>query len=703
MTLAILGQSLVLLALLAAATGAVVSFIGGRRLLVATPDAPAERDRELPATTDRLANLGGRLLQVLLFATIAASFLLILGLVSHDFTLAYVHGRTSLDLPVFYRITSYWSGQEGSLLMWLTVLAAFGVFMMRSLRKARVSAAMLSFATGIVLAVASFFALLVAVVSRPFAVVEQIARDGAGMSPSLQNYWMAVHPPALYIGYVGVTVPFAIVAGALLARRRDDAWIATTRSWVMLSWIFLTLGLILGARWAYEEIGWGGYWAWDPVENAALMPWLTATALMHSIMVQQRRGMMRFWNAVLATLGFALSIFGTFITRSGVLSSVHSFVSSPVGWWFIAALIVIAVGAMTLLFRSRDILHAKHDVDAVVSRESLLLFNNLLFVSLALVVLWGVVYPIMTAALAGSRISLEKPWYDFFAAAFGLPLTFLVAFAPFIAWRGTPLKRTLAAMKWPFLLCVTVGVVLVLAGAGSSPVGIAAVSLGALVIFGVLTDLRRSVQARRAAEPEESVFTSVRGVVVRQRRRMGAWLAHAGFGLVVIAIAGTAWGHSTTRDLQQGDRFSVHGYSFHYVDVSRHRGATSMQTRAVFDVRRGGTNLGQMKAGRDFYPASGELSNEVAIEHEWLRARDVFVSMDRITETGAITVKVFINPLVPLLWLGGIIIVLGALLAALPSRRSAFALDRVDSNDGNGVQEQDDAVHELRNGTAAPR
>ena len=703
MTFAILGQALVLLALVAAISGAALSFLGGRQLMRTTPDALAVADRDLPATGNRLADLGGRILNVLLLSSIAASFLLILALVSQDFTLSYVHGRTSRDLPVFYRITSYWSGQEGSLLMWLTVLAGFGALMVRSLRRAQVAAPILAFATGVLMTVATFFALLVATVSRPFAVVDQLARDGSGMSPSLQNYWMAVHPPALYIGYVGVTVPFAIVAGALLARRRDDAWIATTRGWVTLSWVFLTLGLILGARWAYEEIGWGGYWAWDPVENAALMPWLTATALLHSIMVQARRGMMRFWNAVLATLTFALSIFGTFITRSGVLSSVHSFVSSPVGWWFIGALVVLAASALLLLYRSRDILRAQHDVDAIVSRETMLLFNNLLLVSLALVVLWGVVYPILTAGLASSRISLEKPWYDFFAAAFGLPLTFLLAFAPFIAWRGTPIRRALRAMRWPFLLVVAVGAVLATFGAGDSPSGIAAVCLGALVIFGVIADLRRTVAARRAAEADEAAGTRLRGVLVRHRRRMGAWLAHAGFGIVVIAIAGTAWTQSTTRELSRGDVVRIGGYTLTYTDVTRHRAPTAMQTRAIFQVRRGDRDLGTMRSGRDFYPASGELSNEVAIRHNWTLGHDLFISIDRITEDGSVTAKVFVNPLVPLLWLGGIVIVLGALLASLPAPAVLLARGRVGSNDGSRVGVDPDAVHELRNGAAAPR
>jgi cytochrome c-type biogenesis protein CcmF len=681
MTLAILGQTLLLLAVLAAALGSVAGFAGGRRLVRSAPDRPASRIPGASITGDGPADAAIRALHVVLATAAAASFLVLLALVAKDFTLAYVEGRTSRDLELGFRLTALWSGQEGSLLMWLTVLAACGALMVRTLRRAAVPAALLAYATAVVLTIATFFAVLVAFVARPFAVVDQLQRDGAGMSPSLQNYWMAIHPPALYLGYVGVSIPFAIVAGALLARRRDDAWIATTRRWVVGSWIFLTLGLLLGARWAYEEIGWGGYWAWDPVENAALMPWLTATALLHSIMVQQRRGMMRFWNAVLATLTFGLSIFGTFLTRSGVLSSVHSFVSSPVGWWFIGALVVLVAASMLLLYRSRDVLRAHHDVDAVVSREGLLLFNNLLLVSLALVVLWGVVYPILTAGLGDTRVSLEKPWYDFFAAAFGLPLAALLAFAPFIAWQGTPVRRVLRSMLVPTLLMLALGVALVAAGLSSSPAGLAAVCLGALVIFGVATDLRRT----------------------RKRRRVGAWIAHAGIGLAVIAIAGGAWTTTTTRSLHPGETMRVGAYRLDYRTVERERDAARMHTRAVFTVSRRGDRLGTLRAGRDFHPASGEVSNEVGIRHDWLRSEDLFVTVDRLTEDGVVRAKAFVNPLVPLLWLAGIVLALGALIAAWPERVHTLRASDIDRNRPERVPSELDAVHELRNRTAAPR
>lgn len=661
MIVAILGQALLLLAVVAAFAGCILCHVGGVRI------ARREPDRHVDGTAsigDRLADFGLMAPRLVLVTTTGAAFLLLLALVAKDYTLAYVQGRISDDLPLPFRLTALWSGQEGSLLLWLLVLSAFAVLMVRSLRRARVPSALLAHASGIMLGIATFFTLLVAFIARPFEIVDRIAQDGAGMSPSLQNYWMAAHPPALYLGYVGVAVPFAIVAGALLAGRRDDDWIATTRGWVMTSWIFLTIGLVLGARWAYEEIGWGGYWAWDPVENAALMPWLTATALLHSIMVQRRRGMMRLWNAILASLTFALSIFGTFVTRSGVLSSVHSFVSSPVGWWFIGFLAIVALGTITLLVRRRHLLTARHDVDSVVSREALLLFNNLLLVALALVVLWGVVYPIMTAAFADARISLEKPWYDFFAAAFGLPLTALLAFAPFIAWRGTPALRVLRSMLVPIALTAITGGALVAFGAGSSPLGVAAVCLGSLVLYGIAIDLRR----------------------VRSRRRIGAWMAHAGIAFVVIAVSGAGWSTRVERELQPGESMRAGAYSLRFEEVTRERTGAKMRTRAEFAVQRGGNDLGTMRAGRDFHPASGEASNEVAVRHEWLRAQDLFITIDRLTEDGTVQVVVLVNQLMPLLWFGGLLTVSGALVAALPARRRRPRID----DDAMRGSDQDD-------------
>jgi cytochrome c-type biogenesis protein CcmF len=703
MTLAILGQALLLLTLVASVLGSAAAFAGGRRLRLGATDRAASSTGGAEPTGDRFADGAIRALQVVFVASTIAMGLLMLALAARDYTFDYVQARISSDLPLGFRLTALWSGQEGSLLLWLVVLAGAGVLMVRSLRRASAPAALLANAVAIVLATCSFFALLVTFVARPFGVVDQLQRDGFGMSPALQNYWMAIHPPTLYLGYVGVTIPFAIVMGALLARRRDDDWIATTRGWVIASWTFLTLGLVLGGRWAYEEIGWGGYWAWDPVENAALMPWLTATALMHSIMVQQRRGMMRFWNAVLAALTFGLSIFGTFLTRSGVLSSVHSFVSSPVGWWFIGALCVVAFCSMLLLYRSRELLRARHDVDAVVSRETLLLFNNLLLVALALVVLWGVIYPILTAAFAGQRISLEEPWYDFFATAFGLPLLALVAFAPFVAWRGTPPRRVLRSITVPLLASLALGIVLIVLGLGSSPAAIAACCLAMLVIAGIAADVRRTARSRRDARPEEARATRAVHVLLRHRRRWGGWLAHAGIALLIVAVAGSAWDQSRSAELRTGDVLRIGDYELTYTEVVRERRGASMRTAATFDVVRSGRDLGQMRAGRDFHPASGEVSNEVGIRHDWLRMHDLMVTVDRLTEDGVAQVQVHVNPLVPLLWVAGMLVALGGTVAGWPVRRRPRSGGKFDTNASAGVEPSHDAVHELRNRAAAPR
>lgn len=692
MALAIIGQTLLLVAFVAALVGVTAGFFAGFRA----------RRSDVGSGGQVSLDISIRALHTVLAAAALATLLVLLALAASDFTLAYVEGRTSQDLPLAYRLTAFWSGQEGSLLLWLTLLSGAGTLMVRALRRRSTSAAMLAFSNGIVLATCAFFALLVALVARPFAVVDHLQTDGAGMSPSLQNYWMAIHPPMLYLGYVGVAIPFAIVAGALLARQRGDEWIDAARPWVIVSWMFLTLGLIVGARWAYEEIGWGGYWAWDPVENAALMPWLTATALMHSVMVQQRRSMMRFWNAVLATLTFALSIFGTFLTRSGVLSSVHSFVSSPVGWWFIGALCVVIFGSLALLYRSRSLLQARHDVEAVVSRESMLLFNNLLLVALMLVILWGVLYPIFTAAFAGQSISLEQPWYNFFATAFGIPLIGLVAFAPFISWHGTPVRRVLRAMAIPILLSIFIGGILILASSEANPAATAAISLGVLVVLGVKADFLRTLKSRRGAHEHESRVRSVWQVIVRHRQRWGAWTAHAGIALVVIAIAGGAWTKTKGAELRVGDTAQISSYTLTYLDMKRERNGASMRTSALFEVRRGDANLGTLAAGRDFHPASGEVSNEVGIRHDWLRMHDLFVAVDRLGEDGSLTIKTFINPLMPLLWLAGILTALGGAIAAVPQRRSQLLTARIDRNASSGVERSNNAVHELRNRAITP-
>lgn len=387
--------------------------------------------------------------------------------------------------------------------------------------------------------------------------------------------------------------------------------------------------------------------------------------------------MMRFWNVVLVTLSFGLSIFGTFLTRSGVLSSVHSFVSSPVGWWFLAFLALVVVASLVMLYRSRELLRARHDVESPLSREAVFLFNNLLLVAMALTVLWGVLFPILSASFTGERVALQAPWFEFFTVAFGLPLVLLMAVGPAVPWRRGARRAVWRRLRVPLLVSMTAGVMLIALGYGTSVAGVAAVSFGVFVILGLCSELAHAVRARRSAAEGMAMTTATRGVLVANRRRYGGYLAHAGIGLLVIAVAGSSgFDSSTSGRLERGERLQHAGWTVEYVGVERQRTANAMQTRGRFEVWRGDGNRTTLEAGRNFYPASGEVSNEVGIRHDLLRASDLMIIVDRLTEDGTARIKLVANPLVNLLWAAGVLVAAGGLVAAWPGRgRGRGALD----------------------------
>src|SRR5438874_8037388 len=379
-------------------------------------------------------------------ATAVAAIVLLNAFRTRDFSFAYVAEHSSKALPFPYVYTAFWGGQEGSLLLWLLVLTGVGSAAVAFNR--RVTTEVIPWTVPVLGAVASFFALLLVFVASPFAT--QVApADGAGLNPSLQNPYMMIHPPLLYLGYVGLTIPFAFAAGALLSGRFDERWIVATRRWTILAWTALGIGILLGAKWAYEEVGWGGYYAWDPVENAALMPWLAATAFLHSVMIQEKRGMLKVWNVLLIVLAFCLSLFGTFLTRSGVVNSIHSFTESPLGPWFLGFICFVTAGSLALVFWRLPLLRSKTRLESLVSREAAFLYNNLLLVSLCLTILWGVTYPILKEAITGEAVTVGRPWYDFFLRVFGLPLLLLMGIGPLIAWRRASLSSLKRVFFWP--------------------------------------------------------------------------------------------------------------------------------------------------------------------------------------------------------------------------------------------------------------
>src|SRR5690242_8846826 len=461
----------------------------------------------------RLAESAQNALIAAFGATTVAVVVLLTALARHDFSFSYVAQHTSRELPLGYTLTAFWGGQEGSLLLWLFVLCGYSVAAVLTARRA--GREVLSWVVPVLAVVGTFFAMLLVFVASPFAT--QVApADGAGLNPSLQNPYMAIHPPMLYLGYVGLTIPFAFAMGALLSRRADERWIVATRRWTLAAWAFLGVGQLLGAHWAYVEVGWGGYFAWDPVENAALMPWLAATAFLHSVMVQEKKGMLKVWNVLLVVLAFCLSIFGTFLTRSGVINSIHSFTQSSIGPWFLGFICFITVGSLALVFWRLPLLRAKTKLESLVSREATFLYNNLLLVALCLTILWGVSYPLLSEAIRGETVTVGRPYYDFFLRIFGLPLLLLMGIGPLVAWRRASLRGLKRTFAVPAAVALITGGVLIALGAGSSRPGLIAYTFSAFVLATIVLEF---VRGTRAAG-------SLTQLVARNRRRYGGYIVH---------------------------------------------------------------------------------------------------------------------------------------------------------------------------------
>src|SRR6476646_8308121 len=460
-------------------------------------------------------------------STAIAAIVLAVALVRHDFSFAYVAAHTNRTLSTPYALSAFWGGQEGSLLLWLLVLTGYGalaVALNRSLLRD-----LIVWVVPVIGGIATFFAFVLVAVASPFD-TQTATVDGAGLTPSLQNPYMVAHPPMLYLGYVGLSIPFAFAAGALLSGHTDERWIVATRRWTLAAWTFLGFGQLLGAHWAYVEVGWGGYYAWDPVENAALMPWLAATAFLHSVMIQERKGMLKVWNMVLVALAFELSVFGTFLTRSGVVNSIHSFAKSPIGGWFLAFVVISSLFSVGLILYRLPLLRARTKLESALSREATFLYNNLLLVALCLTVLWGVLFPILTELVKGESRTIGRPYYDFFLRTFGLPLLLLMGIGPLVAWRRTSFRAIGRALAWPAAVAVVAGVILVALGAGSSTPGLIAYTFSAFVLGTIIVEL---VRGTRAAG---SLLT----LVARNRRRYGGYIVHAAIVLLAIGIAGSS-------------------------------------------------------------------------------------------------------------------------------------------------------------------
>jgi len=603
----------------------------------------------------RLATSARNALLACFGSTLVAAIVLASALVRHDFSFSYVAEHTNRTLSPVYSLSAFWGGQEGSLLLWLLVLTGYGALAVAINR--RLLRDLVAWVVPVLGGIATFFSFVLVAVASPFD-TQTAPIDGAGLTPSLQNPYMVAHPPMLYLGYVGLSIPFAFAAGALLSGRPDERWIVATRRWTLAAWTFLGFGQLLGAHWAYVEVGWGGYYAWDPVENAALMPWLAATAFLHSVMVQERKGMLKVWNVVLVALAFELSVFGTFLTRSGVVNSIHSFAQSPIGGWFLAFVVISSVFSLVLILWRLPLLQARTKLESAISREATFLYNNLLLVALCLVVLWGVLFPILTELVKGESRTIGRPYYDFFLRAFGLPLLLLMGIGPLIAWRRTSLRALARSLAWPIAAALVTGIVLIAAGAGSSSPGLIAYSFSAFVVAAIVVELVRGTR----------VTGSLWRLVARNRRRYGGYIVHFAIVLLAIGIAGSsAYGATREQALRPGQTMTIRGYSLTYRRIVHPPNANATETRAVLDVA--GRWNGTLSSGTNAYRNPPETSNEVGIHTSWLRAEDLYVITDDIRPDGLVYFKVLVKPLVNLIWIAGVVFLLGAAVALWPDAR----------------------------------
>jgi cytochrome c-type biogenesis protein CcmF len=606
---------------------------------------------------ERLLRVGRRYVFVVLAAAVGAVAVMEWALISHDFSIEYVAENNARATPLLYTISGLWAALEGSILLWGLILGGYLAAMAHKFRD-RTTDPLVAWATLVGLAVALFFFALMLGPANPFRTLGTAPSDGAGPNPLLQNHpLMAIHPPMLYLGYVGFTVPFCFAIASLVTGRVGESWLADTRRASLIAWGFLSVGILLGAWWSYEVLGWGGYWAWDPVENASLLPWLTATAFIHSVIVQERRGMLRVWNLSLVIATFCLTILGTFLTRSGVLNSVHSFTQSAIGPALLVFLGVVAAIGIGLIAWRGDRLRSVGRIDSPVSRESAFLANNLLFAGLAFVVLLGTVYPLLAEALQGRELSVGEPYFDRMTTPLGLALLFLMAVAPALPWRATTgqvLRDRLLVPAWAGGLTMVVAVAI---GARE----LAQVLTFGLAAFALAGIVRQFWLGSRAHGP----WRAVRG----NPRLYGGLIVHTGIVIIAVAIASSS-AYTTRREvrLERGESANVAGYTVTYVGSRVERSDQKNTFVARVRIERGGDDLGVYAPAISTFPGAPQGIGTPSVR-TGLR-EDVYLTLiSSPNRQGRVTIGVAVNPMMLWLWLGGGVLALGTIVALTPKRR----------------------------------
>jgi cytochrome c-type biogenesis protein CcmF len=612
----------------------------------------------------RYLDLGRRFVAVVLAGAFGAFVVMETALFAHDYSLQFVADNVARATPGLYTFTAAWSALTGSILLWGLLLSIYVAVTAWRFRN-RSDDPLVAWATLVQYGVLLFFFALMLGPANPFKEVSGvIPLDGRGPNPLLQNHpLVAIHPPMLYAGYVGFTIPFSFAIAALVTARFGEGWLAAVRRTTLIAWGFLTIGIVLGAWWSYAVLGWGGFWGWDPVENASLLPWLTATAFIHSVMVQERRGMLRVWNLSLVIATFCLTILGTFLTRSGVINSVHAFSESSIGPWLLTFLGVCALGGVLLIAWRGDKLRSPGRIDSPVSREAAFLVNNLLFAAFALVVLTGTTFPLLVEALQDKQITVGEPYFARLGAPIGIALLFLMAVGPLLPWRaasGELLRQRLLVPAWVGGVTLVVAVLLGARGIAN----VLAFALGAFALTSIGRSVIVGVRARRRAHRDENAPKATARMVRGNPRLYGGLLVHVGVVVIAVALATTGgWTTKKELNLDPGESAIVRGHKVTFIDRAIEQSAQKTTIKAKVRIDGVGTFAPAISSYPNFADGIGTPSIHTDPLHDW------YVTLVSSPNEGKVTIDVQVGTLVMWLWIGGLIMVFGTVLALLPARR----------------------------------
>jgi cytochrome c-type biogenesis protein CcmF len=604
-----------------------------------------------------------------------ASGVIVHAFVTNNYSIKYVQHYSDSAQPLAYKIASYWGGLDGSIMFWVFLLGVFGAVAVYTNRERHRE--LMPYVVAIISTVQMFFIFLMVVHNNPFSTfLSQVPTEGKGLNPLLQNFYMAIHPPSLYTGFVAMTIPFAFGMAALITGHLDDSWLRAVRRWTMVGWLFLSFGLTLGMLWAYEELGWGGFWGWDPVENAGLLPWFTATAFLHSVMVQERRGMLRVWNVTLVIVTFFLTIFGTFMTRSGVVQSVHAFGEDrELAWMFTIFMIAIVMFSFGFVIYRLPLLRSRHTLDSWMSREAAFLANNWILLFSAFFVLFATMFPTLSEALRGRRLTVGPPFFNKWMLPIGLILLLLTGVGPLLAWRKSTLKNVVEQFLWPSVAALVTGVALYAVGVRVWTSGLC-FALCAFVVTTIVQELVRGAQVRKGATGTD-IITAMIGLVARSRRRYGGYIVHVGITLMFLGFAGQGFHREEQVPLKVGQQTTVGPFTIRHDALRVTSDAQKQMHTADVTVFENGKEIDRMHPARWFFAKhEDEPTTEVAIRRAV--SEDLYLvlgSYDASTQEA--TYKIVINPLVNWIWFGFAVMAIGTGLALMPESAFAFAAAKI--------------------------